>query len=166
MPNNPVVNKQSGVPTVFTGARAIIYINGQNVGLFSNCSWSVRQQKVPAFILGRYNPADIIPISQEPVEMRLTGFRVVGAGPYQVAGATHLQDLLQNESYFQVVVVDRRTGAKVFTANECRVQGWNSGVQARGVSDITLDIIGVSGWDESVTDDGDSNGAANLTDGS
>ena len=136
---------------ILTGARAQIMINSTVVGLFSNCSWSIRQQKVPAYILGRFSPGEIVSTSQEPVEMRLTGFRVVGAGPYAVAGAQHLKDLL-HEADFSVQVMDRQTGQVIFSAQGCKVQGWNSGVQARGVSDLTVDIIGMIGEDESAED--------------
>lgn len=149
---------------VFTGARAKVSINGKVVGLFSNVSWSIRQEKVPQFILGRYNPAEITPTTQEAVQMTLTGYRVIDAGPYIVGGASHLYELL-NEEDFAVSVTDRQTNKIVFTAQGCRVTGWSSGSAARGVSDIRLDVIGIIGWDESRQSDEDT-GAVNLTDGS
>ncbi len=156
-----------GKAKILTGARAKILIGGTPCGLFSNCSWSIRQQKVPAFILGRFNPAEIVPVSQEPVELRLTGYRVVDSGPYAVANATMLKGLLDEED-FSVVIMDRLTGKAIFTAQGCRVQGWNSGVQARGVSDITIDIIGIRGEDEHGTATGGDDeiaSAASLDDG-
>lgn len=152
---------------ILTGARAKILINGNLVGLFANCSWSIRQDKAPAYILGRYNPAEITPTSQEPVTISLTGYRVVDAGPYAVAEATMLKDLLFEED-FSVVVQDRQTGKSIFTAQGCRVSGWSSGVAARGVSDIRIDIIGLVAEDEYGTaDNGDAEEAtaANLDDG-
>ena len=147
----PVFTNNSVQSKIMTGARAQIMINNVAVGLFSNCSWSIRQQKVPAYILGRYSPGEIVSTSQEPVEMRLTGFRVIGAGPYSVAGAQHLKDLLY-EADFSVQIIDRQTKEVIFNAEGCKVQGWNSGVQARGVSDLTVDIIGMIGEDESGVD--------------
>lgn len=132
---------------ILTGARAKISIAGTIVGLFANCSWSVRQDKAPAYILGRYNPAEITPTSQEPVTLSLTGYRVVDAGPYKVANATLLKGLLEEED-FLVAVIDRQTGKTIFQAFGCRVTGWSSGVAARGVSDIRVDIIGLKGEDE------------------
>lgn len=151
---------------ILTGARAKISISGNVVGLFANCSWSVRQDKAPAYILGRYNPAEITPTSQEPVSLSLTGYRVVDAGPYAVANATLLRNLLEEED-FDVVVIDRQTGKSIFTAVGCRVTGWSSGVAARGVSDIRVDVLGIRGEDEFGTAQGgdDDIGGSNLDDG-
>src|SRR5271157_3360989 len=132
---------------ILTGARCKVLINGSVVGLFSNASWSIRQEKQPAFILGRYNPAEIVPTTQEPVQLTLTGYRVVNAGPYQVADATLLKNLLLEQD-FAVSVLDRQTGETIFTAVGCRVQGWSSGAAARGISDIRIEIIGIRGEDE------------------
>lgn len=163
-----------GRAQILTGARAKILVNGVPVGLFANCSWSIRQEKVPAYILGRYNPAEITPTSQEPVQLTLTGYRVVDAGPYAVANATLLKDLLLEED-FTVIVLDRRAGdgeggsqpKPIFTANGCRVTGWSSGVAARGVSDIRVEIIGLVGWDEASTDgDNETKNITELSDGS
>jgi hypothetical protein len=151
---------------ILTGARAKVSIAGNVVGLFANCSWSIRQDKAPAYILGRYNPAEITPTSQEPVSISLTGYRVVDAGPYAVANATLLRGLLEEED-FDVTVIDRQTGKSIFTAVGCRVSGWSSGVAARGVSDIRIDIIGLKGEDEFGTAQGgdDDIGGSNLDDG-
>lgn len=152
---------------ILTGARAKVLVNGQLVGLFSQCTWSIRQGKDPAFILGRYNPAEIVPTTQEPVQISLSGYRVVDAGPYKVANATLLKNLL-NEEDFAIAILDRQTNKTIFTAVGCRVQGWSSGVAARGVSDIRIDITGIRGEDEFGTaQGGDDEGgsASNLDDG-
>ena len=148
---------------ILTGARAKLIINGKAIGLFASCNWSIRQGKDPAFILGRYNPAEITPTSQEAISMDMRGFRVVDAGPYAVASATHLKDLL-NEQDFSVAIVDRQTGKTIFTAEGCRITGWSSGVAAKGVSDISLSVIGIVGHDESIQDDDDTT-ASKMTDG-
>lgn len=152
---------------ILTGARAKVLINGQLVGLFASCNWSIRQEKVPVFILGRYNPAEITPTSQEAVTLDLRGYRVVDAGPYKVANATLLRNLLEEED-FSVAVLDRQTGKTIFTAVGCRVTGWSSGVANRGISDISISIIGLVGEDEFGTDQGGDNespSASNLDDG-
>jgi hypothetical protein len=153
--------------TILTGARAIIKINGKAVGLFNNCSWSVRQDKQPAFILGRYSPAEVTPTTQEAVTITLSGYRVVNAGPYKVGNATMLKSLL-TESDFNVEITDRQTGKRIFSAQGCRVTGWSSGVAARGVSDIRLDLVGMLAFDEfgdAAGGDGEHASSANLTDG-
>lgn len=154
---------------ILTGARAKVMVNNQWVGLFNNCTWQIRQGKEPAFILGRFSPAEITPTTQEAVSISLNGYRVVDAGPYRVANATLLKALL-DEGDFTIDIVDRQTGKVIFRAVGCRVQGWSSGVAARGVSDIRVDVIGMKGEDEfalqeSIGGDDESKSASNLTDG-
>lgn len=153
---------------ILTGARALVYFENNLVGLFSSANWSIMQEKVPAYILGRYNPSEITPTAQEPIRISLTGFRVIGKGPYAVAKATMLKDLI-DEGDFTLKVVDRQTNQTVFNAFECRVVGWSSGVAARSVSDVRLEVIGIKGGDEEVENaDGfdDRADAANLDSGS
>lgn len=152
---------------VMTGARALVYMGENLVGMFSSCNWSVMQEKVPIYILGRFNPAEITPTAQEPIRLSLTGFRQINKGPYAVAKATMLKDLI-DEGDFTVKVFDRQTQQDIFTAFECRVVGWRSGVSARAVTDVQIDVIGIKGGDEAVAAaDGfdDRADAANLTSG-
>lgn len=162
---------------VVTGARAKVRIydsvtgKPKVIGLVSNCTWSIRQDKTPIFILGRYNPASIVSTAQEAVSLRLTGFRIYGLGPYVTMNATKLMDLL-NENDFTVDIIDRKNpSVALFTAVGCLVQGWSSGVNSRGISDISVDVIGQTGWDESTPSGGDDDtgagggeAAANLLD--
>jgi hypothetical protein len=164
---------------ILTGARALVQINGKTVGIFSNCTWSIRQGKEAVYILGRYNPGEITPTSQEPVAMDLTGYRIINAGPYVIGVApnggtttqtfaTKLQDLMTEEDV-TITVQDRQTGTVFFTAQGCRVQGWSSGVAQRGISDIRFTVLGTIGFDESSPngddDTGGAIGAPKLTDG-
>lgn len=137
-----------------TGARAKIRIYNKNtgkpttIGLFNNCSWSIRQEKQPIFILGNYGPTEIVPTTQEAVQVTLTGFRVVGRGPYAIMNASMLRELL-NEEDFVVEIVDRRNPqTPILQVKGCRVQGWSSGVAARGISDVRVDIVGLIAVDE------------------
>lgn len=139
---------------VFTGARAIVRIYDETtnrpvaIGLFNNVTWSIRQEKVPIFILGRYNPAEITPTAQEAVNLTLTGFRVVGLGPYAVMNATMLKNLLF-ENDFTLDIIDRRNPSiPIFTSLGNRITGWSSGAAARGISDVRLDVLGIVGYDE------------------
>jgi hypothetical protein len=154
---------------ILTGARAKVLINGKTVGLFSNCTWSLNQEKVANFVLGRFSPAEITPTSQEAVSITLRGYRVVDSGPYKVANATMLKDLLTEED-FSVVILDRQPpGKSIFTAVGCRVLGWSSGVAAKGVSDIELRILGLRAEDEHGTaqgGDSEDPDAAKIDDGS
>lgn len=152
---------------ILTGARAKVMIGSTVVGLFSQCTWSIRQNKEPAFILGRFSPAEITPTTQEAVQLSLSGYRIVDAGPYKVANATLLKNLL-NEEDFTVSIIDRQTNKTIFQSVGNRISGWSSGVASRGVSDIRIDVIGMKGEDEfgiAAGGDDEASTAANLDDG-
>jgi hypothetical protein len=149
--------------SILTGSRAVLQFidpsgKAKTVGVFTTANWSVRQEKAPAFILGRYNPAELTPVSQEAVAISLSGFRVVDASVYEIANATALKNLL-NEEDFSLQIVDRRSKKVIFRASGCRVTSWSSGVQARSVSDVRLDVIGIIAEDEFNSSDEDSSGA-------
>lgn len=149
---------------VLTGARALIYFGKTPVGLFTNCSWSVRQGKEPLFILGRYNPAEIVSTTQEAVSLTLTGYRVIEEGPYAKLNVKMLKELLHDADGFGIQIVDRQSGKTIFKAEGCKVSGWSSGVASRGISDIRLDVVGLLAYDEKgVANGGDEDpGAADL----
>jgi hypothetical protein len=152
---------------ILTGPRAKVLINGKLVGLFTNVTWSIRQEKIPTHIIGRFNPAEIVPVSQDAVQLSLTGYRVIDGGPYKVMNATLLKNLL-NEEDFSLAILDRQTGKSIFSVVGCRVLGWSSGVNARAISDIRIDVMGIRAEDEYGTAQGgddETNSAANVDDG-
>jgi hypothetical protein len=152
---------------IFTGARAKLLINGKAVGLFANCNWSVRQEKVPAFILGAYAPVEITQTTQEAITMDLRGYRVVDSGPYAVANVTMLKNLLTEED-FSVAITDRQTGKMILLVQGCKATGFSSGAASKSVSDISVSILGLRADDEyTLSQGGDGEpGASTLTDGS
>lgn len=155
------------IAKIMTGARARLIINGQVVGLFNSCSYSVRQDKQPQFILGKFGPAEITPTAQEAVSLDLRGYRVVDAGPYAVSNVTMLKNLL-NEEDFSIAVVDRQSGKTIFMAVGCRATGFSSGFAARSVSDLSISVIGLRADDEYTLQQGGDGepGSSELSDGS
>lgn len=139
---------------VMTGARALIRLDGNVVAFFSNCSWSVRQDKAPIFILGAYAPVELTPTSQEAVSVSLSGFRLASkdnssSSPYgKIYKMEKLQNLLR-DSDFQVTVQDRQSGAVIMKIDGCKVVSMSSGVAARGVTDLRLEVMGLKAEDES-----------------
>ena len=146
-----------------TGARAVVYIQGKALGIFSSVSFGMRQGKEPLFTIGRFSPAEIVATSQEAMRLSMTGFRAIDAGPYAAMGATKLRNLL-DEGDFTVKIQDRQTGKYIWTVDGCKVEGFSSGAAARGVTDVRLDIIGLVGYDESGVDD-EAVSATKITDG-
>jgi hypothetical protein len=141
-------------PKVFHGARALFQIldpntgQPQTVGIFDNCSYSLTYDVQPAFILGRFSPAELGYTAQEPVNITCSGWRVINHGPHQDGHVPHLQDLLLHQ-YITMQVVDRQTGNPIAVFNSVRPTGYNTSIQARQLETMTLNFMGLLVDDES-----------------
>ncbi len=102
----------------------------------------------PIYILGRYNAAELVYTSLDVITVTLSGFRVVGNGPYEIGNVPQLQDLMNNND-FSLSVVDRQTGETITVVTGCRVASWSSGTASRSVSDLTVTVNGTVLSDES-----------------
>lgn len=142
---------------VFHGSRAVVQIAGASgsvntIGIFTSCTWSVNYDTNPAFILGRYSPAEITYTGQDAINISATGYRVVDQGAYQSCSLPQLNQLMSADD-LTIQIVDRQTGKAIFTAVHCRPTGYNSGVTARATSDITVNFLGLRAHDESAPTD-------------
>lgn len=148
---------------ILTGARAQLAINGKIVGLFTDCSYGLNYDAQPAFILGRYSAAEITMTSQEVINVQANGFRVIDAGPHEVASIPKLQDLLNHED-ISLSLIDRKTGKIFMTVVGVRPVSYSSGVNARGVTSVSCSFLGLRMADESGDQD-ESSGASTLFSG-
>lgn len=139
----------AGVPQqIITGARAILNINGTSVGLFTTANFSVTYDVLPNFILGRMSAAEITYAGADAVSISASGFRVVNAGAYQVAGLPKLQELL-GAGEITISLIDRQTGAVIGHVDGVKATGFSTAVTARSVSDFTVNFLGRIYSDES-----------------
>lgn len=143
--------KDSGsIPSkIMTGARAVVYFADQPAAIFTNVAVSSRQEKVPAFTLGRYSPVEQTPTAQDPISLSLTGWRVFGKGPFK-HGVTLVRGLIA-EGTFIVKIFDRQnfdSKRPMLTVRECRVVQWATGFVSRSQSDLRLEISGLVVEDE------------------
>src|SRR5271154_1482656 len=104
---------------IMNGARAQLIVNGNIVGVFTNCSWGVAYDLQPAFILGRYSPAELTYTAQEAIRVTASGFRVVNNGPYVAADIPMLQGLLNHED-ISLSIFDRQTNLEILTVTGVR----------------------------------------------
>lgn len=148
---------------IFNGARGQLIINGRIVGLFTQISYGVSYDAIPAHILGRYSPAEITYAGQEAISINASGYRVIDAGPHTVAEVPKLQDLLTHED-ISIALYDRKTGKQIMTVVGVRPTGYGTGVAARSISDFSASFLGLRIEDESGTQ-GESSGASDLTSG-
>lgn len=155
-------NTENVKTKILTGARALVTIGSQRIGFFTNVAWSIRQEKMPEFVVGSYGPMEITSLSQEPVQVTLSGFRVISGDALGAAGSanggiialgmTKLSELLNNEVEFNVKIEDRQTGNLIFGVYDAKVIDHNGTVAAKSPSDLRMTIMGLRWGDESAAD--------------
>ena len=123
------------------GSRATLIINGKVVGLFTQVSWGVQREITPAYILGRTTPAELTRISQNAISVQASGFRIMNAGVFQVAGMPKLQDLFTADAIASLEVYDRISTQPIAVFTNVEVEGFSTSVAARSVSEFTVSFL-------------------------
>jgi len=138
--------------SVFTGARAKVYVNNELVGLFDSCSYSVNIGSEPIHILGKYNAAEIVQTSYEAVTVNCSGFRIIGQGAHLLPAMPTLQELLGLKS-ITIHISDRQnlTDLPIMQVVNCIPVSYSDGVQSKSTSKIQISYIGTHLSDESGT---------------
>ncbi len=139
-------------PKVMSGARGYLSIidrgKAKKVGIFTTVSWGLAYDTQPAYILGRYSPAEIDYTAQTPVSVSAGGWRVIGHSPHAVSGLPYLKELLTHE-YCVLTLTDRQTGAVIANIRNVRPTGYSTTLSARNLEEITAQFIGIYCDDES-----------------
>ena len=148
---------------ILTGARAKFIVNGRVVGLFTSCSYGVEYDIAPAYILGRYSPAELTYVSQSVISVDATGFRVIDGGAHVSAEVPKLQELLNHED-ISLAIVDRESNKTIMTVVGVRPVGYSTSIGARGQVEISVRFLGLRLEDESGTQN-ESAGANDLLTG-
>ena len=136
------------VPTVMNGARAKLArldpATGKAtvVGIFNSVSWGLNYQTEPVYILGRYTAAEIDYTSQAPVDIRASGWRVIGHGAHKDGGVPELINLL-TEPYISLTVLDRATDRPIATMHRVRATSYSTGVNARQLQEVQVSFQGI-----------------------
>lgn len=139
-----------------SGARARVLIvdpntdQGRVVGLFTDVSYGLTFDAQPAYILGRYSPAEIDYTAQEPVQVTCSGWRVVGHGAHKDAAVPNLKDLLTH-NYIDLAIEDRQTGRRIAIIRNVRPTGYSTSISARQLETITVTFVGILLDDEDTT---------------
>jgi hypothetical protein len=145
---------------VVTGARAVVKVNGNIVGIFESCTFNRSYGTEAIHILGRFSPSEITYTSAEAVSLSCSGFRVVGYGIFTLPAVPTIQDLISFDP-FEVTVTDRQTGDVILTAHSCVPNGDNGNFNARATSRVTVNYLGIIMDDEAGTQS-ESAGATDL----
>jgi hypothetical protein len=142
-------------PKVMSGARAKFGIldpatgQAKYLGIFNNVSYGLTYDAQPAYILGRYSPAEIDYTAQEPVQITASGWRVIDHGPHADGKVPNLKDLLKHE-YLTLTIVDRQNPSKnIAVFRDVRPTGYSTTISARNLEEITVTFVGIFVDDES-----------------
>lgn len=148
-------------PKVMHGARAIMAVAGQPVGLFTNVSYHVQYDVAPVNILGRYGPVTTEYVGAEPVQVNCNGWRVLDHGPFAVIGKNGerlvptLNELITAEE-ITLTIYDRQDPTKkVMEVVGCRSQGFQGGMASRSLSEMSVSFIGLVLTDENAPSQGE-----------
>jgi hypothetical protein len=142
-----------------TGARAVISVDNQVVGLYESCTYGANLGHEPIHILGRFGADEIAVTSYEAISVNCSGFRVIGQGVHVLPKMPRLQDLL-NLGTVTISIKDRQTGDLIMTVTGAVPVAYNGGVNARATSRVSVTYTGTKLSDES--GDQEESGAVSL----
>lgn len=142
-----------------TGNRAIVYVDGNLVGIFDSCNYTTNLITEDIFILGASLAQEIAIAGQEVINLNCSGFRVIGQGVHVLPKFPKVSDLMNFQS-LTITVVDRQTGAQILTVLNCTPVNTGEGYNAKAVSKVTVSYKGIRAYDES--GDSGETGAASL----
>ena len=142
---------------IMHGARAQVSINGTPVGIFTNVSYGMTYDIQPAYILGRFSPAELTYTAAEPITLNCSGWRVVNVGPFSPKGGAmpQLKDLL-TATDMTFTLTDRQTNTTIATVTGVRHQGFQTTVSARALEEMSLTFMGLILKDETATENAES----------
>jgi len=141
-PNTPIdYGQPANVAKVFTGARAVVSVDGVDVGIFESCSYGANLMTEAVHILGAFVTQEIVPTSYSEVTVNCSGFRVLNNGPHTVPKFPRLQDLL-NLGSVTLSIRDRQSGQQIAEIIGCVPTSYSTGVNARSSSRLNITYMG------------------------
>ncbi len=137
---------------IMHGARAQVILNGKTVGAFTNVSYGVAYDVQPAFVLGRFSPAELAYTGAEPIGISASGWRVVDHGPFTTDGGSmpKLQDLLTADD-MSFAIYDRQTDKLIMKVVGVRHAGFNTALAPKTLEEMTLNFVGLRFSDETAS---------------
>jgi len=136
------------VAKTLTGARCLLSIDSQPIGLFASVDFGVNNAAEDIYVLGNLGASEIVYTSQDTITVNVSGFRVMGSSPYDASSVPKLQELLTHAD-ITLSIVDRTTKLPVMTLVGVRPIGYNVSAQARGVASLSISFRGLRLSDES-----------------
>jgi hypothetical protein len=130
------------------------------VGIFTDVSWSYGLLDAEVDILGAMAPIGIEYVGATSIQCRASGWRVVGKGLFTLGIVPPLKDLLQYKDLI-VELQDRITKKKICRVTDVKPLGFDSGVAAKQLSNVSVTFKGLRIIEDDMTSN-DEDGAAAL----
>jgi hypothetical protein len=150
----------TGTPqNIVHGARAQLNVTlpdgtSKIMGIFTNVSWGVNYDVSPAWVLGRFSPAALTYTGQDVVTVNASGYRVYDNGAFVSCGLPTLDKLLTYTD-MSLSIQDRQPHAgrsqNLVIVTNVKPTGYNAGVAARALSEMSVTFQGLIAADENVT---------------
>lgn len=136
----------AGRPKVFSGARAIIKINGRIVAYAMSVRWDVRHENKELRVIDSLLPQEIM-MTGLSVSLVCTSLRVPNKSATQLQFEPTVMNLLQ-QGYATIELKDRATDATIIYVPRASLVRRSGVVAAKQLSTETWVFKGIGFWDE------------------
>ena len=139
----------SNPPKTLTGARCVVYVDGNAVGTFDSISYAENLSTESIHVLGRYGAVEIVPNSYESINVNCSGYRVLDAGPHTTPRFPSLDSLL-TISTINLEVHDRQSGKVIGFVYGCIPSSNSVNYHSKSTSRTSIGFHGLWASDESL----------------
>ena len=136
---------------VVNGARTKIIIDDKVVAV-SSISFNISNDVQPVVICGNPGPVELNYVGVAPVSGSITGWRIIGHGPFEETKYCRPENIL-NQPSVTLQVFDRQTGRPIAKIREVKITSWGTGYTARQQSEFTCHFMGLMYDDETTITD-------------
>lgn len=136
----------SGRPKIFSGARAIIKINGQILAYALSVRWDVRMDHKELRVIDEFLPQELMPTALA-VTVSCTSLRFPGRSATALKFQPNMLNLLK-QGMSSIEIIDRRTNEVILYVPQASMVRRAGTVNARQLSNETWTFKGIGFWDE------------------
>lgn len=125
-----------------TGAKVILYINGNPYAMVTSFRWDSATPKRAIYGLDSATPYELAP-GQTKITGSIGLVRLSGDGGLEGAGIVAPAPQAIREKYFTIQLVDRSTDTQLFAADKCSVlnQGWEVGAKGLMSGNMSFEAL-------------------------
>lgn len=133
-------------PKVFTGARAIIKLNGDLMVFATDVSYSIETEYKPLREIDNSLPAELTP-GQIAIQVVASGLRIPFGSPTMSRLAPTIMNAM-TQPYCTIELRDRLTDATILYVAQAQMTRRGGRVSSRSMANETWTFVGIAWWDE------------------